>query len=132
VLIVTRLDRLARSTRDLLNVLAIVAERGAGFRSLKDAWADTTTSNAQEVIAKRKSSLLSINLHAIVVAVPPWRRRANVWRNKTRTEREATKKRDKDHTKLTKPFEATDAGSTAMKRGTVHRPYYGPASGLVP
>src|SRR6516162_7371972 len=43
VLVVTRLDRLARSTRDLLNVLATVAEREAGFRSLKDAWADTTT-----------------------------------------------------------------------------------------
>jgi DNA invertase Pin-like site-specific DNA recombinase len=37
------LDRLARSTRDLLNVLATVSEREAGFRSLKDAWADTTT-----------------------------------------------------------------------------------------
>jgi DNA invertase Pin-like site-specific DNA recombinase len=43
VLIVTRLDRLARSTRDLLNVLDAVAKRGAGFRSLKDTWADTTT-----------------------------------------------------------------------------------------
>jgi DNA invertase Pin-like site-specific DNA recombinase len=43
VLVITRLDRLARSTRDLLNVLAIVAERGAGFKSLRDAWCDTTT-----------------------------------------------------------------------------------------
>jgi DNA invertase Pin-like site-specific DNA recombinase len=43
VLVVTRLDRLARSTRDLLNVLAAVAERGAGFKSLNDAWCDTTT-----------------------------------------------------------------------------------------
>jgi DNA invertase Pin-like site-specific DNA recombinase len=43
VLVVTRLDRLARSTRDLLNVLATVSERGAGFRSLGDPWADTTT-----------------------------------------------------------------------------------------
>jgi DNA invertase Pin-like site-specific DNA recombinase len=43
VLVVTRLDRLARSTRDLLNVLATVADRKAGFRSLKDSWADTTT-----------------------------------------------------------------------------------------
>jgi DNA invertase Pin-like site-specific DNA recombinase len=42
-LIVTRLDRLARSTRDLLNVLDTIAKRGAGFRSLADAWADTTT-----------------------------------------------------------------------------------------
>ena len=43
VLTVTRLDRLARSTRDLLNILATIAERKAGFRSLGDAWADTTT-----------------------------------------------------------------------------------------
>jgi DNA invertase Pin-like site-specific DNA recombinase len=43
IVIVTRLDRLARSTRDLLNVLASITERGAGFRSLKDVWADTTT-----------------------------------------------------------------------------------------
>src|SRR5271168_4946310 len=42
VLIVTRLDRLARSTRDLLNTLATIADRKAGFRSLGDAWADTT------------------------------------------------------------------------------------------
>jgi DNA invertase Pin-like site-specific DNA recombinase len=43
VLLVTRLDRLARSTRDLLNVLDQVARAGAGFKSLADAWADTTT-----------------------------------------------------------------------------------------
>jgi DNA invertase Pin-like site-specific DNA recombinase len=43
VLLVTRLDRLARSTRDLLNVLDTIAEAGAGFRSIADAWADTTT-----------------------------------------------------------------------------------------
>jgi DNA invertase Pin-like site-specific DNA recombinase len=43
VLLVTRLDRLARSTRDLLNVLDTVAKAGAGFRSLADARADTTT-----------------------------------------------------------------------------------------
>lgn len=43
VLLVTRLDRLARSTRDLLNILAAIGERGASFRSLADAWADTST-----------------------------------------------------------------------------------------
>jgi DNA invertase Pin-like site-specific DNA recombinase len=43
VLMVVRLDRLARSTRDLLNVLDEIDKRGAGFRSLRDAWADTTT-----------------------------------------------------------------------------------------
>jgi DNA invertase Pin-like site-specific DNA recombinase len=41
--VVTRLDRLARSTRDLLNVLAAITGKGAGFLSLGDAWADTTT-----------------------------------------------------------------------------------------
>lgn len=43
VLVVSRLDRLARSTRDLLNVLADITAKGAGFKSLHDAWADTTT-----------------------------------------------------------------------------------------
>src|SRR5580693_5562877 len=43
VVTVTRLDRLARSTRDLLNTLAAITSRKAGFRSLADAWADTTT-----------------------------------------------------------------------------------------
>ena len=43
VLLVSKLDRLARSTRDLLNTLAAVGEVGAGFRSLSDPWADTTT-----------------------------------------------------------------------------------------
>jgi DNA invertase Pin-like site-specific DNA recombinase len=43
VLMVTRLDRLARSTRDLLNTLDDISKRGAGFRSLADQWCDTTT-----------------------------------------------------------------------------------------
>jgi DNA invertase Pin-like site-specific DNA recombinase len=47
MLVVTRLDRLARSTRDLLNVLESVKQAGAGFRSLKDTWADTTTPHGQ-------------------------------------------------------------------------------------
>ena len=47
VLMVTRLDRLARSTRDLLNTLGVVADKKAGFRSLGDAWADTTTAHGR-------------------------------------------------------------------------------------
>jgi DNA invertase Pin-like site-specific DNA recombinase len=43
VLTVIRLDRLARSTRDLLNTLAAITDKKAGFRSLGDTWADTTT-----------------------------------------------------------------------------------------
>jgi DNA invertase Pin-like site-specific DNA recombinase len=47
VLLVTRLDRLARSTRDLLNTVALVGEKKAGFRSLGDTWADTTTAHGR-------------------------------------------------------------------------------------
>ena len=47
VLMVTRLDRLARSTRDLLNVIDAVTKQGAGFKSLKDAWADTTSAHGR-------------------------------------------------------------------------------------
>ena len=47
VLVVTRLDRLARSTRDLLNILGAVADKGAGFKSLRDTWADTTTAHGR-------------------------------------------------------------------------------------
>jgi DNA invertase Pin-like site-specific DNA recombinase len=42
-LVVCKLDRLARSTRDLLNTLDAIGKAGATFRSLGDAWADTTT-----------------------------------------------------------------------------------------
>jgi DNA invertase Pin-like site-specific DNA recombinase len=47
VMMVTRLDRLARSTRDLLNTLAAITAKKAGFRSLGDAWADTTTAHGR-------------------------------------------------------------------------------------
>jgi DNA invertase Pin-like site-specific DNA recombinase len=47
VLMVTRLDRLARSTRDLLNTLAAIGDKKAGFRSLGDTWADTTTAHGR-------------------------------------------------------------------------------------
>ena len=47
VVMVARLDRLARSTRDLLNILATITAKKAGFRSLGDAWADTTTAHGR-------------------------------------------------------------------------------------
>jgi DNA invertase Pin-like site-specific DNA recombinase len=47
VLMVTRLDRLARSTRDLLNILHSLGERQIGFKSLVDTWADTTTAHGR-------------------------------------------------------------------------------------
>ena len=50
VLMVTRLDRLARSTRDLLNILDDIANRGAGFKSLHDRWADTTSAHGRLMV----------------------------------------------------------------------------------
>src|SRR5262249_727943 len=50
VLLVTRLDRLARSMRDLLNVMASVSDKGAGFRSLADP-IDTTSPHGKLILA---------------------------------------------------------------------------------
>ena len=43
VLVVTRLDRLARSTIDLLTIVKQIADRDCLFKSLAEPWADTTT-----------------------------------------------------------------------------------------
>ncbi len=51
VLLMTRLDRLARLTRDLLNVLDDIAKKGAGFRSLNDTWVDTTIPHGRLMLA---------------------------------------------------------------------------------
>jgi DNA invertase Pin-like site-specific DNA recombinase len=50
VLLVTRLDRLARSTRDLPNVLATISDKGAGFKSLTEAMIDTTSAHGRLVV----------------------------------------------------------------------------------
>ena len=49
-LIVTRLDRLARSSRDLLNILHDVTAKGATFRSIHDPWADTSTPHGKLMV----------------------------------------------------------------------------------
>jgi DNA invertase Pin-like site-specific DNA recombinase len=50
VLVVTRLDRLARSTSDLLNLMKELSDRGASFLSLADRWADTTTPTGRLIL----------------------------------------------------------------------------------
>src|SRR6202162_1589553 len=60
VLMVTRLDRLARSTRDLLNILATIAQKRAGLRSLGDTWADTQNEVERIRLIMRKASTPSI------------------------------------------------------------------------
>lgn len=50
VVTVTRLDRLARSTRDLLDIAERIQAAGAGLRSLAEPWADTTTPAGRMVL----------------------------------------------------------------------------------
>src|SRR5437868_9259321 len=63
VLVVTRLDRLARSTLDLLSILQRVTEAGAKFRCLKDSWADTTTQG--ELMVTILAGLATFERHLI-------------------------------------------------------------------
>jgi DNA invertase Pin-like site-specific DNA recombinase len=49
--IVTRIDRLARSTFDLFAVIQRIVDSGAHFRSLAEPWADTSTSTGRLMIA---------------------------------------------------------------------------------
>jgi len=50
VVLVTRLDRLARSMLDLLTTLNAITKTGAGFKSLRDTWADTTTAQGRLMV----------------------------------------------------------------------------------
>lgn len=50
VLVVTRLDRLARSTRDLLDIAEQLNDTGTGLRSLGEPWADTTSPAGRMVL----------------------------------------------------------------------------------
>jgi DNA invertase Pin-like site-specific DNA recombinase len=75
VLLVTKLDRLARSTRDLLNTLAAVAERGASFKSLGDPWADTTTPHGKLMITV-PGGLAEFERHLILARTNEGRERA--------------------------------------------------------
>lgn len=50
VVVVTRLDRLARSTRDLLDIAELIKEVEAGLRSLGEPWADTTSPAGRMVL----------------------------------------------------------------------------------
>src|SRR5262249_13782841 len=51
VLVVTRLDRLARSTKDLLNVLSLIADKCAGFKSINEPMIDTTSAHGKLILA---------------------------------------------------------------------------------
>jgi DNA invertase Pin-like site-specific DNA recombinase len=74
-LIVTKLDRLARSTRDLLNTLAAIAAAGASFKSLGDQWADTTTPHGRLMLTVL-GGLAEFERHLILARTSEGRQRA--------------------------------------------------------
>ena len=74
-LIVTKLDRLARSTRDLLNTLDAIGEAGATFNSLGDPWCDTTTPHGRLMLTVL-GGLAEFERHLILARTDEGRRRA--------------------------------------------------------
>jgi DNA invertase Pin-like site-specific DNA recombinase len=74
-LIVTKLDRLARSTRDLLNTLDAIGKAGATFRSLGDSWADTTTPHGRLMLTVL-GGLAEFERHLILARTSEGRARA--------------------------------------------------------
>jgi DNA invertase Pin-like site-specific DNA recombinase len=75
ILLVTRLDRLARSTRDLLNILDTISKAGAKFKSLADSWADTTTPHG-ELMITILAGLATFERHLIRARTDEGRKRA--------------------------------------------------------
>jgi DNA invertase Pin-like site-specific DNA recombinase len=75
LLIVTRLDRLARSTRDLLNILHTIADRGAKFKSLHDPWCDTSTPQG-ELLVTVLAGFATFERHLIKARTDDGRKRA--------------------------------------------------------
>src|SRR5262245_39299504 len=74
-LLVTKLDRLARSTRDLLNTLDTVGRAGASFRSLGDPWADSTTPHGKLMLTVL-GGLAEFERHLILSRTDEGRQRA--------------------------------------------------------
>jgi DNA invertase Pin-like site-specific DNA recombinase len=75
VLVVCKLDRLARSTRDLLNTLDTIGKAGATFKSLGDGWADTTTPHGRLMLTVL-GGLAEFERHLILARTSEGRQRA--------------------------------------------------------
>src|SRR5437016_8713450 len=74
-LIVAKLDRLARSNRDLLNTLAEIAALSATFKSWGDPWCDTTTPHGRLMLTVL-GGLAEFERHLILARTDEGRRRA--------------------------------------------------------
>jgi DNA invertase Pin-like site-specific DNA recombinase len=75
VLIVTKIDRFARSTRDLLNSLHEITTKRGGFRSLGDPWCDTTTPHGK-LLTTILAGFAEFDREMIIARTSEGRRRA--------------------------------------------------------
>jgi Resolvase, N terminal domain len=69
--VVTKLDRLARSSRDLHNILFELESLSVGFQSLKDSWCDTTSPAGKlmlTIFGALRSSSATLSVPAIMRA----------------------------------------------------------------
>lgn len=98
VLVVTRLDRLARSTRDLLDIAQQLTDIDAGLRSLAEPWADTTSPAGRMVLT-------------VFAGIAEFER--ELIRQRTSSGREAAKKRG---VKFGRPSKLTDEQVDLGKR----------------
>jgi DNA invertase Pin-like site-specific DNA recombinase len=74
-LVVCKLDRLARSTRDLLNTLDAIGKAGASFKSLGDPWCDTTSAHGRLMLTVL-GGLAEFERHLILARTSEGRTRA--------------------------------------------------------
>ena len=75
VIICTKLDRFARSTRDLLNIVHDLKQRGVGLKCLQDAWLDTT-SPVGELVLTVMAGISTFERHLIKARCDDGRKRA--------------------------------------------------------
>ena len=123
VLMVTRLDRLARSTRDLLNTLATISTKKAGFRSLGDTWADTTTSHGRLMLTVL-GGLAEFERDLIRTRTGEGRERAKARGQRMgrppkltpHQQREATKRRDRGEESLTEIGRSYNVSAATISR----------------
>ena len=74
-LVVCKLDRLARSTRDLLNTLDAISKAGAAFKSLGDPWCNTTSAHGRLMLTVL-GGLAEFERHLILARTSEGRKRA--------------------------------------------------------
>jgi DNA invertase Pin-like site-specific DNA recombinase len=75
LIVVVALDRLARSKLDLLAILDRIGRAGAKFKSLRDAWADTSTPHG-ELMVTILAGLATFERHLISARTEEGKRRA--------------------------------------------------------